>query len=89
MTSSNGDIFRVTGPLCREFTGHWWILRKKASDTELWCFCAWIDSREAGDLRRRRAHYVVIVMMTVFFRHVSLNISLHRVAASVFVKLIG
>ena len=22
MTSSNGDIFRVTGPLCGEFTGH-------------------------------------------------------------------
>ena len=22
MTSSNGNIFRVTGPLCREFTGH-------------------------------------------------------------------
>ena len=22
MTSSNGSIFRVTGPLCREFTGH-------------------------------------------------------------------
>ena len=21
MTSSNGNIFRVTGPLCREFTG--------------------------------------------------------------------
>ena len=25
MTSSNGNIFRVTGPLCWEFTGHWWI----------------------------------------------------------------
>ena len=23
MTSSNGNIFRVTGPLCGEFTGHW------------------------------------------------------------------
>ena len=22
MTSSNGNIFRVTGPLCEEFTGH-------------------------------------------------------------------
>ena len=22
MTSSNGNIFRVTGPLCGEFTGH-------------------------------------------------------------------
>ena len=38
MTSSNGNIFRVTGPLCGEFTGHRWIRRKKARDAELWCF---------------------------------------------------
>ena len=25
MTSSNGNIFRFTGPLCGEFTGHQWI----------------------------------------------------------------
>ena len=30
MTSSNGNIFRVTG--------HQWIPLTKASDTELWCF---------------------------------------------------
>ena len=38
MTSSNGNIFRVTGHLCGEFTGHRWIPRTKASDAELWCF---------------------------------------------------
>ena len=38
MTSSNGNIFRVTGPLCGESTGHRWIPRTKASDAELWCF---------------------------------------------------
>ena len=38
MTSSNGNIFRVTGPLCGEFTGHRWIPRTKAIDAELWCF---------------------------------------------------
>ena len=38
MTSSNGNIFRVTGHLCREFTGLRWIPRTKASDAELWCF---------------------------------------------------
>ena len=27
--------FRVTGPLCREFTGHRWIPLTKASDAEL------------------------------------------------------
>ena len=32
MTSSNGNILRVTGHLCGEFTGHWWIPRTKASD---------------------------------------------------------
>ena len=38
MLSSNGNIFRATGHLCREFIGHRWILRTKASDAELWCF---------------------------------------------------
>ena len=37
MTSSNGNIFRVTGPLCGVFTGHRWIPHTKASDAELWC----------------------------------------------------
>ena len=32
MTSSNGNIFRVTGHLCGEFTGPRWIPRTKASD---------------------------------------------------------
>ena len=38
MTSSNGNIFRVTGHLCWEFTGPRWIPRTKARDAELWCF---------------------------------------------------
>ena len=38
MTSSNGNIFRVTRHLCGEFTGLRWILRTKASGDELWCF---------------------------------------------------
>ena len=69
MMSSNGNIFRVTGPLRGEFTGHRWIPHTKASDAKLWCFfmiCAWINgwvnNREAGDLRRHRAHNDVIVM---------------------------
>ena len=36
--SSNGNIFRVTDPLCGEFTGRRWIPFTKASDAELWCF---------------------------------------------------
>ena len=67
-----GDaIFRVTGPLCGEFTGHRWIPRTKASDMELYCFLwsvpwinSWVNNREAGDLICHRAHYDVIVMTT-------------------------
>ena len=70
MTSSNGNIFRITGPLCGEFASHLWIPRTKASDVELWCFlwsAPWINGRvnngEAGDLRRHCAHYYVTLMM--------------------------
>ena len=37
MTSSNGKIIHVTGPLCGEFTGHRWIPLTKANHAELWC----------------------------------------------------
>ena len=40
MMSSNGNIFRITGPLCGEFTGHRWIPLTKASGAEL-CFFLW------------------------------------------------
>ena len=69
MTSSNWNIFRVTGHLCREFTGHRWIPRTKASERGALMFsliCAringWVSNREADDLRRHRAHYDVIIM---------------------------
>ena len=45
MTSSNGNIFRVTGPLYAEFTGHWWSLLTKASDAQFWCFL-WSEPEE-------------------------------------------
>ena len=63
------NIFRITVPLCGEFTGHRWIPRTKAIDAELLCFIwsapwinGWVNNREAGDLWRHRAHYDVIVM---------------------------
>ena len=59
MTSSNGNIFRVTGHLCGEFTDDRWIPHTKAINS-------WVNNREAGDLRRYRAHYDVIVMYVVF-----------------------
>ena len=38
MTSSNGNIFRVTGHLCGEFISYRWIPLTNASDAELWWF---------------------------------------------------
>ena len=67
--SSNGNIFRATGPLCGEFTGPRWIPCTKASNAELWCFLwsapwinGWVNNREPRDLRRHRAHYNVLEM---------------------------
>ena len=38
MTSSNGNIWCVTGPLRGESADHWWIPITKISGMELWCF---------------------------------------------------
>ena len=78
VTSSNGNIFRITGPLCGESTsecpphkGQW-----------RWAFmfsliCAWINSwvntREAGDLRRHCAHHDVTVMYQERAQHDASN----------------
>ena len=68
MTSSKGNISRVTGPLCRDFTGP---VNSPHEDRwrELKLFsliCAkinrWVNNREAGDLGRHRSHYNGIVM---------------------------
>ena len=70
MTSSIGNLFPLTGPLCGEFTGDRWIPFKKASGVELRCFLrsawinGWVNNRQAGDLRRHRAQYDVIVMIS-------------------------
>ena len=70
MTSSNGNIFRVTGHLCGEFhrspvnsphKGQW---RGALMVSLIWVWRNdWVNNREAGDLRRCRAHYDVIVML--------------------------
>ena len=65
MTSSNENIFRVTGHLCGEFTGHRWTPRTKASDAELDFFLDLVNNRETGDLRRFRAHYDVTVVKKI------------------------
>ena len=65
MTSSNGNIFRVTDSLWGERTCHW----TKASDAEVDDFFYLRLNRrlkkqsKAGDLRRHRDHYVATVMV--------------------------
>ena len=79
MTSSNGNIFRVTGPLWGESTGHRWIIFTKASDMELWCFL-WSapeqtvpQTIDTGDLGRHCAHYDITVMFFYFIRKLPLS----------------
>ena len=48
MTSSNGNIFRVTGPLWGESIGHRWSPLTKASDADLSCFL-WFASEQTVD----------------------------------------
>ena len=64
MTSLNGNLFRVTGHLCGEFTGHRWIPLTKGQYCGLWCFCDVgphkllnkQSSGMAGDLRLHDVH---------------------------------
>ena len=76
MTSSNGNIFCITGHLCGEFTGDVRGIHRSSVNSPhkgQWCgalmfslICVWlngwVNNREAGDLRRYCAHYDVIVM---------------------------
>ena len=54
MTPSDGNIFRVTGPLCGKFTGHRWIPPTKVSDAELWCFFDLCQNKRLSKQSRRR-----------------------------------
>ena len=77
MTSSNGNIFRVTGHVCWEFTGSQVISPHKGQWPGALMFYlisvlinSWVDNREAGHLRRYRAHYDVAVMRNGWGRDV-------------------
>ena len=50
MTSSNWNIFRVTGHLWGEFTGHRWIPLAKISDAALWCFLWSVPEQTIGQI---------------------------------------
>ena len=59
MTSSNGNIFRVTGPLCGEFTGpgEFPTQRPVTRSFDVFFICVringWVNNHEAGDLSNR------------------------------------
>ena len=54
MTSSNGNIYCVTGLLWGESTGERWIPLKKTSDAEFWCFHWSAPEKWLGKHSRRR-----------------------------------
>ena len=78
ITSSNGNIFRGTGPLWGESTGHRYIpLTKDSPHKGQWLgalmfslICAWTNgwtnNREARYLKRHSAHYDFTVMTRYF-----------------------
>ena len=95
MTSSNGNIFRVTGPLCGEFTGPGEFPTQRPVTRS---FDVFFDlrlnkrlskqNREAGDLSRHCGHYDVIGMlaMEIPVLHLVLDLA-NQIAASKIDKL--
>ena len=90
ITSSNGKNFRITGPLCGEFTGPGEFPAQRPVNSPhkgQWrgalmfsLICAWINdwvnNHEAGDFRRHRGHYDVNIMSpdTVYIRKLPIRI---------------
>ena len=58
------EYFRVTGSLCREFTGQRWILFTKASDVELWCFLPSVPEQPFEQTIETPAIWDAIALMT-------------------------
>ena len=60
MMLSNGNIFCVTGHLCREFTGHGWIPLKKASDRAFFdlCLIQWLSKQSRCQWSEMPSHSI-------------------------------
>ena len=67
-------FFRITGRLCGEFTGQFPSQRSVTRSFDVFfdlrLYKQWVNTREAGDLSRHRAHYDVIVMWHGSMGHV-------------------
>ena len=72
MTTSNGNIVRVTGHLCGESpvpvnSPHKCQWNEALVFSLIWAWInVWVKHREAGGLRRNRAHYDVNVMSRIY-----------------------
>ena len=66
MMSSNGNIFRVTGHLCGEFTGPRWNPSTRASDAELWC--EQVTSHYLNQWWTSLPTHIWVTLPTFFFR---------------------
>ena len=65
MTSSNRNIFRITGPLWGEFTSHRWHGALMFSLIYAWTH-DWVNNRDTFDVRRHHAHDDVSVMIVKY-----------------------
>ena len=63
MTSTNGNIFRVTGHLCGEITGPWWIPRTKTS------FDVFFDLRLNKRLSKQSSGWWFETLSSPLWRH--------------------
>ena len=85
ITSSNGNIFRVTGHLCGEFTGDVNYPQKGQWRGALMCSLisarinGWVNNREAGDSKRHRDHYDVIIMKYAYCGLMRSSMSLYMI----------
>ena len=83
MTSSNGNIFRVIGHLCGQFTGQLPHKGQRRGALMFSLICAWmngwVNTLGVGDLRRHRAHYDVTVMVVSCVKMFLVHHLLHSV----------
>ena len=69
MTSLNGNIFRVTGHVCGEFSGHRWIPQTKTSDSVLWSVDVFFDLRVNKRLSKQSWGWWFETPSHPFWRH--------------------
>ena len=89
ITSSNGNIFRVTGPLCGEFTGHQKPVTRRFDVFVDLRLNARLSEQLRRDLRRRGTYYDVTVMNASDRKSVSIPLNYEKVLnLPVFKKLL-